>query len=143
MKTVTLYNSLGQIMGTASCSDPDLLGPDHGDLQAIDGAFGTEYYVDAGQPVKKPQDPSTDQIKYQFDYVTKIWQLDNQLTEQAQRDLRNALLADIDQVSSVRYASLTSEQQAELQAYRQALLDVPQQAGFPTQVEWPAKPIWL
>jgi hypothetical protein len=59
------------------------------------------------------------------------------------RSKRNALLTDIDQVNPVRYASLTVPQQAELQAYRQLLLDVPQQAGFPTQVEWPPKPVWL
>jgi hypothetical protein len=38
---------------------------------------------------------------------------------------------------------LTTEQQQQLQTYRQALLDVPQQAGFPDTIEWPEKPEWL
>ena len=59
------------------------------------------------------------------------------------RLLRNQLLEEIDTISATRYASLTSEQQTELQAYRRALLAVPQQVGFPLTVEWPAKPIWL
>lgn len=59
------------------------------------------------------------------------------------RSLRNRLLGDVDAVSATRFSSLTTEQQQQLQAYRQALLDVPQQAGFPDTVEWPTKPQWL
>lgn len=59
------------------------------------------------------------------------------------RRIRDQLLAAIDQITPVWYASLTPEQQQELQAYRLALLAVPQQAGFPTAIEWPAKPQWL
>lgn len=53
------------------------------------------------------------------------------------------LQATVDRVNPVRYNTLTSEQQAQLAAYRQALLDVPAQAGFPTAIEWPIKPQWL
>jgi pyruvate,orthophosphate dikinase len=35
------------------------------------------------------------------------------------------------------------ERQVALQEYRQALLAVPQQPGFPDQVIWPTKPSWL
>jgi len=59
------------------------------------------------------------------------------------RNSRDQLLSAIDRVNPVWYASLTVEQQQELQSYRQHLLDVPQQAGFPTSIEWPAKPTWL
>jgi hypothetical protein len=52
-------------------------------------------------------------------------------------------LQDVDAITAVWYNSLGQQQQAELQAYRQALLAVPQQAGFPLQVEWPPKPVWL
>ena len=38
------------------------------------------------------------------------------------------------------WGTLTPEQQAERLAYRQALLDVPQQAGFPAEIVWPAHP---
>lgn len=39
-----------------------------------------------------------------------------------------------------RWANLSAEKQAEWTAYRQALLDIPQQAGFPDNVVWPVKP---
>jgi len=35
---------------------------------------------------------------------------------------------------------LTSTQKTEWANYRQALRDVPQQAGFPTEITWPQKP---
>jgi len=143
MKTITLYNSLGQIMGTASCSDPDLLADDHGDLQAIDGAVSTDYYISNGQAILKPQDPSTDLQKYHFDYATKSWTYDATNSAEAARQARNQLLTAIDTVNPVWHASLNQQQQQELQAYRQALLDVPQQASFPTNTSWPAKPLWL
>jgi hypothetical protein len=46
-------------------------------------------------------------------------------------------------VNPIWYASLTTEQQTQLADYRQALLDVPAQSGFPENVSWPNKPGWL
>ena len=64
--------------------------------------------------------------------------------ETAVRALRDKTLNQtVDLVNPVRYAELTAEQQAELATYRQALLNVPQQSGFPATVEWPTKPSWL
>jgi len=40
----------------------------------------------------------------------------------------------------LRWADMTAEQQAAWAAYRTALLNVPQQAGFPHNVTWPDKP---
>lgn len=40
----------------------------------------------------------------------------------------------------LRWADLTTEKQAEWAAYRTALLNVPDQAGFPTDITWPTKP---
>jgi Phage tail assembly chaperone protein len=59
------------------------------------------------------------------------------------RSFRNQLLSAVDRINPVWYASLGAQEQTDLVVYRQQLLDVPQQAGFPTQVEWPAKPAWL
>lgn len=61
----------------------------------------------------------------------------------AVRMKRNALLsAEVDPIASntLRWAALTAEQQQAWADYRQALLDVPQQEGFPYSVEWPTKP---
>lgn len=42
-----------------------------------------------------------------------------------------------------RNISVLDEQKAELATYRQALLDVPQQEGFPSEVTWPDKPTFI
>ena len=56
----------------------------------------------------------------------------------SERDSR--LETDVDKINVIRWNSFTTEQQSAWQAYRQALLDVPQQEGFPTSIEWPGKP---
>lgn len=61
----------------------------------------------------------------------------------ALRKIRDRLLRDeVDAVVSnpLRWASLTAEQQQAWADYRQALLDVPSQVGFPHSVDWPIKP---
>jgi hypothetical protein len=64
-----------------------------------------------------------------------------QLEEVGVRNNRNALLFKyVDSVNQVRWSLLTPEQQSYLQEYRQKLLDVPQQAGFPFDVIWPTEP---
>ena len=61
------------------------------------------------------------------------------------RDLRSELLADcalrLDR--SMREGTdwfMDTQEQAAWTAYRQALRDVPEQAGFPHDVTWPVKP---
>lgn len=66
-----------------------------------------------------------------------------QMTEKA-RQLRNGLLAQFDRKlyrNQFFWSTLTTEQQSERLAYRQALLDVPQQVGFPVDIAWPDQPI--
>jgi hypothetical protein len=64
--------------------------------------------------------------------------------EEGSRNARDQLLRDnVDTMNPIRYASLTDEQKSEIATYRQALLNVPQQVGFPTVIEWPTKPSWL
>ena len=64
--------------------------------------------------------------------------------EDGARNARDQLLKDnVDTINPIRYAALTAEQQQELAAYRQALLDVPQQSTFPNNIAWPTKPTWL
>ena len=56
----------------------------------------------------------------------------------AQRDYR--LRWDVDTLNPIRWAALTSEQQTAMTNYRQLLLDVPAQEGFPWEITWPEKP---
>ena len=57
----------------------------------------------------------------------------------ADRDYR---LVEVDAIAgnALRWASLDAATQAEWATYRQALLDVPQQSGFPHDITWPTKP---
>lgn len=65
--------------------------------------------------------------------------------EQAEtvRAARDGILSGIvDPIVSnpLRWADLIAEKQAEWAAYRRALLDIPQQSGFPNDVVWPISP---
>jgi len=55
---------------------------------------------------------------------------------------RASRLAQLDAIvaNPSRWVAFTAEQQGALAAYRQALLDVPQQDGFPGEVDWPEMP---
>jgi len=58
----------------------------------------------------------------------------------AERD--SLLSAKVDPLvsNSLRWADLSSDKQTEWTVYRQALLDVPQQSGFPNTIDWPTQP---
>jgi len=57
----------------------------------------------------------------------------------AERDNR---LLEVDAIAgnTLRWAALDVDTQAAWSAYRQALLDVPQQSNFPHDITWPTKP---
>ncbi len=57
------------------------------------------------------------------------------------RAKRDALLQTaIDAMNPMRWEALSELQKDAWRAYRQALLDVPQQEGFPVNVVWPVPP---
>ena len=55
---------------------------------------------------------------------------------------RNFLLGEMDSILSnpLRWNAMSSEEQTSWTTYRQALLDVPAQSGFPETISWPTKP---
>jgi len=111
----------------------------------IEGAWdGTIYYIQDGKPVPYPRKPDANSwVVWSWDIDTLGWQVNTAETALAVRKTRNQRLAVVDRVNPIWYASLTPEQQQQLQQYRQALLDIPQQPGFPETISWPAKPVWL
>jgi hypothetical protein len=143
--TFTVYDpTSGKIISNFFTNDPSLIQLNVGSSSYIQGKYnGSEYYIQDGQPVAIPADPSSGVLSYQFDYNTKSWALNIPTTEQNVRLQRNGRLLDVDNVSALRLSLLTDAQKQELIDYRQALLDVPQQSGFPTDVSWPNKPTWL
>ena len=58
----------------------------------------------------------------------------------AERDSK--LVNEVDPIvsNSLRWADLTAAKQSEWTQYRTDLLDITDQAGFPTDVTWPTKP---
>jgi len=69
-------------------------------------------------------------------------ELDAQAAARVRADRDHILVAVVDPLVSnpLRWADLTAEKQAEWTAYRQLLLDIPQQDSFPHSVSWPTQP---
>lgn len=59
----------------------------------------------------------------------------------AERDER--LLIEVDPIvlNSLRWNDLSQSDKDLIAVYRRALLDLPQQSGFPTQIDWPVYPL--
>jgi len=143
MKYTTYDPETGRIVQIVTISHPDLLSANLSGHTYIEGSYSSDqYYIANNQPVELPSKPNDDMV-YSFDWTAKNWIIDLEQSGRNMRALRDQLLQSVDRVNPVWYSTLTADQQAELQIYRQALLDVPQQAGFPTDVTWPAKPVWL
>jgi hypothetical protein len=59
------------------------------------------------------------------------------------RNRRNKFLSmHIDTFNPIRWDMLSQEQKSLWTNYRQNLLDIPQQSGFPDNVEWPVLPLF-
>ncbi len=88
-------------------------------------AAGQQIHADSnGRPalVARPA-PSVDELAAQV---------------RAERDHR--LRAQVDSVNAVRWAAMNDAEQQAWSTFRQALLDVPQQTGFPHSIDWPVQP---
>ncbi len=136
--TYTLYSpTTGQIMGRTTT--PKL----HAEYAYVPGVFDNNtYYVKNGEPKPYPDAPGQRKF-YDWDITTETWIFNQSRAAAIHRRSRNMMLSAVDRVNPIWYASLDVERQVALQEYRQALLAVPQQPGFPDQVIWPTKPSWL
>ena len=69
-------------------------------------------------------------------------ELDAQAAALVRAERDNKLVTEVDPIVSnpLRWADLSTEKQNEWSTYRTALLNVPQQSGFPHNVVWPTKP---
>ena len=69
-------------------------------------------------------------------------ELDAATAASVRADRDNRLVTEVDPIAgnALRWADLTSDQQAAWTQYRIDLLAVPQQAGFPNTITWPTKP---
>tara|TARA_X000001382_G_scaffold97090_1_gene71468 strand:+ start:1846 stop:2145 length:300 start_codon:yes stop_codon:yes gene_type:complete len=89
--------------------------------------------------VKKEVFPTEEELK-----VREQWNIDalnnNKAMRRSHRDF--LLTTEVDPIvtNPLRWDALSTDKQNEWKTYRQALLDVPAQSGFPTSVTWPTKP---
>lgn len=70
-------------------------------------------------------------------YVTAVEKQDVEEAAEAAREWRNCLLADCDSMMVPDRPGVNVPAWTD---YRQALRDVPEQAGFPLAIVWPEKP---
>ena len=72
-------------------------------------------------------------------YVPPTQDMLDALQAASVRAERNTRLEEVDAVAgnALRWADLDVDAQEAFSAYRQALLDVPQQSGFPNEINWP------
>jgi hypothetical protein len=140
----TTYDSIsGQVLSTVTGSSDEIMSAHLSSRTYIPGNYNDkQHYIDVATntPIVKPDRPSQHHV---WHIVNKTWDLDNSLVASNIRTQRNQLLARIDRINPVWFASLNSAQQTELVMYRLQLLNVPQQAGFPNTIDWPIKPFWL
>lgn len=74
----------------------------------------------------------------QFLSMRETENLTKALQVRQERDFR--LRTQIDTLNPLRWEPMSEAQKEAWKVYRQALLDVPQQEGFPWSVEWPVAP---
>lgn len=138
MKHFVIYQTDGRVLRYGTCMDETFNMQAQGGESIIEAEFTGNQYVENGALVNMPEQPSDD---YVFDYETKAWMLDLQIAAAKVYAKRDQLLRDgPDRISPMWWASMTAAQQQEWTDYRQALLDVPQQPGFPTDVVYPVAP---
>lgn len=110
-------------------------------------------YYECTDPIETPEGHKVITEKpsafHDWDDTGEVW-VDNSPTQAELNDAlivsvraeRNALLLEVDAYVSnpLRWAALDTDTQSTWVTYRQALLDVPQQEGFPSEVTWPVAP---
>jgi hypothetical protein len=103
----------------------------------------SEYYIADGQPIRIPEKPTDTKKFYKFNFDIKMWLPDAEETIKMVRRTRMKMLQLVDTVNPIRYSSLSEEQRQEITKFRQDLLDITDQEGYPYDVVFPVKPAWL
>jgi hypothetical protein len=142
---ITFYDNKGKIVLSAVCADDAVQAlidnPDFSNYSYLRAEYNPqEFYIDinTAQPVPIPEKPGPD---YYFSYNTYSWELRLDVAETRAINLRNTLLANSDWTDTLSSKNRLGEDlYNQWQAYRQALRDVPEQAGFPLAIVWPTPP---
>jgi hypothetical protein len=125
----TIFDPQGRIIGAGF---DETIPPD-----AIEGNYSGEiFYIDPDERVAVPF-PLRPGEFHDWDYALKAWVANTELMEALARTQRDRLLAECDWT---QMPDVALEQKSAWAAYRQALRDVPGQAGFPEEIDWPDPP---
>lgn len=137
----SIYLPNGDITRTGVCSTDDFEHQKQDGELIIEGASNPDtQWVVNGKIVDLPAKP-TDSPYYYFDYSAKAWVFDTALATLYATTRRDSLLQDgPDRISPLWWDSMTAEVKAVWSKYRQDLLDVPNQPGFPKTIVWPTRP---
>lgn len=104
---------------------------------------GKWYVKDNIVKLLPPIPTKSNHVTYRWNLADESWVIDTTLTEKKARKLREQMFSIVDKINPMWWNSMTQEQQAVVAAYRQAILDVTDQPGFPETIDWPTKPAWL
>jgi hypothetical protein len=74
------------------------------------------------------------------EYISERVKEDNIKSRQVRQHREYLLQTKVDSINPMRWESMTPEQRDVYRTYRQALLDVPSQQGFPWKIQWPDQP---
>lgn len=99
---------------------------------------GSEWAVPVGEDGKTASEAGLYFCLKAFGYPLGELATDEDIAKDA-RVKRNELIAETDYLVMPDYP-LDEDRKATVMAYRQALRDVPEQAGFPRQIDWPVRP---
>ena len=134
MRSITLINPDGSLGLAFEGSDAEIEMYTNG-KDFIEGFYkSSEYFLDDGTPTPKPPKPSESHF---WNDADNSWQLDLEALSAAVRRERDRRLAESDWTQLPDVPQPTKDSWA---AYRQALRNVPQQAGFPQSIDWPTPP---
>lgn len=148
MRYFAFYDDTGTIVTIGAQNGEGALSqPNATTLEIDEATYATlkarrgSYLLD-GVIRERPPMPSPYHV---WDRVTKEWLAQPEVEQQEKaneaRLLRDRRLADSDWTDTLSAKTrLGDELYDRWQAYRQALRDVPQQAGFPLEINWPESP---
>lgn len=134
-----IYDDTGRILRCGNCAEFDFehqAGPNENIMER--SANPANQFIENGLVVNMPSKPGDN---YVFDYTSKTWQPDLALAASSAIAKRSKLLAEgPDRVNPIWWAAMSATEQAEVANYRQALLDITNQSGYPMDIAWPEIP---
>lgn len=138
MKYAVHYDPItGHIHSRENFDDDRPLVPEPGlDHLVLDEYPGPWRYVDIETKTLRhvPEQPSPLHV---WNVVSKVWEEDISLATKEATKTRNRKLRESDWAQLPDVPAATREKWAE---YRQALRDLPEQPGWPVNVDWPQQP---